>query len=115
MIIYINEQQEVLWLHEDNNIKQDARYVEDKNCLLLDVCYEDLFIPSTPVDNFDYIQKWDAVKEEIYLEKIGEKPKSPIQTDNIDSKAFLSQRDGFKIMEMLLQLQEQVAELSAKQ
>lgn len=114
MIVYINQSDEILWLHEDNTAKE--QYLEDDNCIVVDK--QVLFLPEPDDDNF-YVQKWNRETQEVYLQLIGPKPSKPItnedlkaDTRNINQTTLMTSEDALLIMDMLLTIQEQISSIA---
>lgn len=124
MIVCIDKNNTVLWLNDDDTIKQNEPYASNPNILLVK---KEVAFVQEPDDDGIYVQKWNCESEEIYIERVGIKlptdrellEKSVRTTAQIsddtminmemgvetNQAVLLTQEDGLVIMELLLDIQ----------
>lgn len=127
MVICKTYNNEVLWLHSDDTVKDLDEFKDDENVFVIDKYVE---FKIKPDDENIYKQMWNEDEQDIYLLKVGLKPltldeKTDIIKNNIDqfdddllstmelevdtnTKVQISQDDNLLNMEMLITLQEQI-------
>ncbi|MBS5799981.1 MAG: hypothetical protein KID02_09540 [Clostridiales bacterium] len=127
MVICKTYNNEVLWLHSDDTVKDLDEFKDDENVFIIDKYVE---FKIKPDDENIYKQMWNEDEQDIYLLKVGLKPltldeKTDIIKNNIDqfdddllsamelevdtnTKVQISQDDNLLNMEMLITLQEQI-------
>lgn len=127
MVICKTYNNEVLWLHSDNTVKDLDQFRDNENVFVIDKEVE--FKINTDNENI-YKQMWDEDKQDIYLLKVGPRPltldekidkiKNNVDQTNDDilstmelevdtnTKVQTSQEDNLLNMEMLIALQEQI-------
>lgn len=105
MIIYIVDGI-VQWLHMDATIKEQEQFINDENCIVIDKV---LAIPPMPEDNKIRVMRYNAEKQELYIEVIGTKLMSQ---DKLVKETYLtvetSSFDNLINMDMLLGLDEKL-------
>lgn len=108
MIICIGGNDEILWLHPDNEIKQLPEYINDDNVIVVEKELGTLCIPD---DGKIYIQKWDWEKQERYLESIDPpttiedvKQDTTVINENVETTSY----DNLINMDMLLAMDEKL-------
>ena len=124
MIVCIDKNNTVLWLNNDDTIKQNELYASNPNILLVK---KEVSFVQEPEDDGIYVQKWNYESEEIYIERVGIKlptdrelleesvrTTAQISDDTMinmemgvetNQAVLLTQEDGLVIMELLLDIQ----------
>lgn len=127
MILCKSASGEILWSHEDDNLKTQEPYKSDENVFIVN---GEISYPKIPDDKYIYKYIWNEEKQEVCLLNEGLKPVSMSDmistisdTTNIISedilstielevdtndKVLTSQDDNLLNMEMLIALQEQM-------
>lgn len=109
MVVYINHDNSIEWLHDDNAIKE--QYLNDDRCIVVDKALKFL---TEPENEFIYVQKFDTERQEIYLECVGEKPKPPATLEEVREMSTMTSEDALMIIEYLMILEEKIDALSVK-
>lgn len=71
MILYISDNNEVLWSHSDNSVKELAYYMDNPRCIRVP---DDIVIPIVPQDDFMYKLIYHEELQSVTLERLGKKP-----------------------------------------
>ena len=71
MIFYISDDNEVLWSHSDNSVKELVHYIDDPRCIRVP---DDIVIPLVPQDDFMYKLVYHQELQSVNLERLGKKP-----------------------------------------
>lgn len=66
MIMALGQNHRVLWIHENDAIKEGEPYKSDELVLVVD---KEISIPEVPYDEYMYIHIWNPDTKEIYLER----------------------------------------------
>lgn len=64
MIVAVNPDLSVRWIHEDTSIKEQGPYVLDP-CVM--VVQKNLYLLTGPKDGYEYINMWNPETQEIYV------------------------------------------------
>ena len=71
MILYISDDNEVLWSHSDNSVKELAHYINDPRCIRVS---DDIVIPIVPHDDYMYKLIYHEESQSVTLEKLCKRP-----------------------------------------
>lgn len=106
MIICLGNDNEVLWLHDDDTVKEQEQYIDDDSVIVVDA---ELSFPYPPDDGYRYVPRYDEGKKEIYLEKM-EKIKLPQYdlTEKTSEMVEITSFDNLINMDMLLAMDEKL-------
>ena len=99
MIVCINDIREILWLNEDDSIKQLPEHIDNDKIIVLEHIKETPKFNNIKNDNDIYVYKLSEDGQEILNVKIGEKPKPPITNEDLQkdtSTLLLAQVDQFE-------------------
>lgn len=123
MIVCIDESKRVLWLNDDDSIKNESDYIFDDNVFIIN---KQLSFPSVPKDSKKYMFLWDFETEDILLVQILTEKDIIENIDNVstqtsidtlsvielglstDNKVAMTQEDALLILEMLISIQQQL-------
>ena len=106
MIVCIDDNKRVLWLHDDNEIKQLPEYINDDNVFIVD---KELSFKSFPNDGYRYTHVWNDETQEIEHLR-GEKIEVSHEevTKQMHSAVETTSFDNLINMDMLLALDEKL-------
>lgn len=129
MILYIIDNV-VLWTYWDITIKEQQKFINDENCIVIDKTLE---VPPKPEDDKIWVLKYNNEKSELYYEAIGIKEPTHEEytkqtydqatanaKDNLinmelssdtNEKVNLTSSDSLLLMEMLLTIDEKLNQL----
>lgn len=105
MVIYVINGR-VIWINEDVSIKEQAEFINDNNCIVIDKVVE---YPEIPNDGYNYSYIWNDEKQEIELLK-GAKIEAPHEeiTKQTYTTVEVSSSDNLTNMDMLIGIDERL-------
>ncbi|WP_053983731.1 hypothetical protein [Niameybacter massiliensis] len=71
MIIYVSDENTVLWSHSDNSVKSLEAYMDDPRCIRVP---DDIVIPIVPQDDYMYRLVYHEESQGVTLEKLCKRP-----------------------------------------
>lgn len=106
MIVCIDDNKRVLWLHDDNEVKQLPEYVNDDNVLVVD---KELYFKTFPNDGYKYTNVWNSETQEIEHLR-GQKIKISHEevTNQMHNEIGIASSDNLINMDMLLAIDEKL-------
>lgn len=98
MVICKSYNNEVLWLHSDDTVKDLDEFKDDENVFVIDKYVE---FKIKPDDGNIYKQMWNEDEQDIYLLKVGPRPPTlDEKIDKIKSQTEQSNDDLLTTMEL---------------
>lgn len=106
MIVCINDNKQVLWLHDDDEVKQLPQYINDDNVFIVD---KEIKFPTLPDEEYNYTYVWNDDTQDIELVQ-GKKIEVPHEevTKQTYSTVEVSSYDNLTNMDMLIGIDEKL-------